>query len=214
MNPVNKIISTLLGTISGLINSIDTQTVNIIRQIFFIVIFALCVTGIYMGYSSGREAAQIKSPPLAESTKDLFQLDRKMEREEARFGSMLESEQLNEIKYSDRAKIEFPSRHDMVPEKREGIFEPERSIKPRRGLETDEGRSIVEGDYSGTGRSKPEVSPLDKKLKPVEPEIIKQKENDIRVKGLREEKRGQVKGPEKDIRTPSPINIDHGIIEK
>jgi hypothetical protein len=213
MNPVVKIISSILGTINGLFGSIDAKTAAIIRQIFFMIIFILCSIGIYIGYSSGREAARIKSPPLAEHTSDLFLLDRKMEREEARFGSMLESEQLNEMKYNERAKIPFQSRHDMVPEKREGIIEPESSIKPRSLPETHEGRGIVEGDYSGTDRIKPDVSPLDKKLKPAEPEIIKQKEKEIDVKSIRENKRDRIEGTEK-IKTPSPIKKDRGIIEK
>ncbi len=211
MNPVTKIITPILNAVSGFIGSVDTKTVTLIRQMFFMVIFVLCAIGVYIGYSSGRDAAQIKNPPLAEYTRDLFQLDRKMEREEARFGSLLESEQLNEMKYSDRAKIEFPNRNDMVPEKKEGIIEPESSIKHRSGPGTYEGRSIVEGDYNSTGRIKPGVSPLDKKLKHEEPEIIKQKETP--VKSIREEKKEKMKGPENHMRTPSPINKDQGIIE-
>jgi hypothetical protein len=135
-----------------------------------------------------------------------------MEREEGRFGSMLESEQLNEMKYNDRRKAGYSSRYDMLPERREGIIEPESSIKSRSVPETHEGRSIVEGDYNRTGRQKPDVSPLDKKLKPVEPEIIKEKETD--VKSIRKENKERVEGAKDQIRTPSPIKKDRGIIEK
>lgn len=214
MNPVGKIIRIILGAITGFIGSVDAKTAVIFRQIFFMIIFILCIAGIYMGYTSGRDAAKIKSPPLAENTKDLFQLDRKMERDEAKFGSMLESEQLNEMKYTDMSKIEYPGRYKMVPEKREGIIEPESSIKQKSIPETYEGRSIVEGEYSGTGRIKPGVLPLEKKLKSAEPEILKQKEISPLGKDSGEEKKNNQKTQENRIRTPSPIKIDRGIIEK
>ncbi len=214
MNSVIKIIKFLLGSLIGFLSSVDSKTAALIKQLFFMVLFILCMIGIYIGYSSGRDAAQIKSPPIAEYTRDLFQLDRKREREEAKFGSMLESQKLNEMKYSERAKIPFPNRYEMAPEKREGIMEPESSIRQKKGPETYEGRSIVEGNYTGKEGTKPDVSPLQKKLKPLEADIIKQKERDTPVKSLEKEKRNMRDEREKPEGTPSPIKKDQGIIEK
>ncbi len=216
MNSLIKIIKFLLESVSGFLSSVDRKTAALIRQFFFMILFVLCMIGIYIGYSSGREAAQIKSPPIAEYTRDLFQLDRKREREEARFGSMLESQKLNEMKYRERAKIPFPNRYEMSPEKREGIMEPDSSIRQRRGPETYEGRSIVEGNYTGKERTKADVSPLQKKLKPLEADIINQKERETPVKSLESEKRKRKMRDqrEKPADTPSPIKKDQGIIEK
>jgi phosphoribulokinase len=95
MNPVFKILDTVFGSIGDILNSISPSIQRTIRNAFFFLIFVIAMVGAYFGYNKGKGAASIKSDPLAKYTNQVFDIDIKRERDDGKFGDMLETESIN-----------------------------------------------------------------------------------------------------------------------
>ncbi|MCP4130680.1 MAG: hypothetical protein GY754_06830 [bacterium] len=161
MNPVLKIISKVLILINRAIDSFDNKTVETIKRAYFFLIFVLVVIAIIIGYNMGKESATIKSPPLAENMKELFEVDISRERKGGNFNSMLESRLMNELKesqYREKGKVRYPSSERMEPEWNSGISEPGRA----RGSfpETAAEDKVFEGNYREFNKNAPGVKHL------------------------------------------------------
>jgi hypothetical protein len=129
MNPVFKILDQVFGSVGGLLNNISPSVQRSIRSGFFFLIGVLAIVGIVVGYNRGKSAATIKSDPLAKFTNQVFDLDIKKEREDGKFGDMLDTEAINELKTSDPNKIKYPSKDRFDPDFDAGIVEAGRDRK-------------------------------------------------------------------------------------
>ena len=135
MNPVYKIISSLIIGINRWIDSLSLQTVETIRRAFFFLMFIMFFVAIAIGYNMGKDSAKIKSPPIAEFVNDSFKI--KVSREKGGdFSGMLESEVLKESGINSLNRYEFPVRIDDTPELDSSIVEPE-SILPKEDTRPD-----------------------------------------------------------------------------
>ncbi len=129
MNPVYKIISSLIIGINRRIDSLSLQTVETIRRAFFFLMFIMFFVAIAIGYNMGKDSARIKSPPIDECVNDSFKI--KVSREKGGdFSGMLESEILKESGINSLNRYEFPVRIDDTPEIERSIIEPE-SMLPK-----------------------------------------------------------------------------------
>ncbi len=209
MNPVKNISAKILSLLYRTINSFDNRTINTIKQLFFMFIFIMVLIGIYVGYRMGKSSAQIKTPPLAEYTKDIFRNDINREREEGRFGSLLESELINESKYLENSKIRFPSRENLRPEIDAALMEPEKEqkIKPEPQMKAD--LKPYEGKYRELKKPDSEVRPLERDFN-----VIKKSSypDNKKNKPRENEKINPLKSANKE-KTLKPVMKQRGIIE-
>jgi len=222
MNPLQKILTAVFNVFNKLIGGISSSTADSIKKGFFALIFFLCIGGMILGYNRGKDAALIKSPPLVNSTNEVFELDAMKEMDEGDFSSMLESEKINEMKSTEPAKAKYPSRENLEPEIDRAIVEPEKDkkIKPAPGLEVEE--RLFEQDETGKKTEKSDVRLLKRDAKPVDKEEIvpektdKLEKKDTEDAGTSEGKTGR--GKKGIIRTqkkePALIEKEPGIIQK
>jgi len=217
MNPVIQIIQKIIITINRLIDGLNKNTVKSIKQGASFLLFILVMTGIIIGFISGRESARIKAPPLARTANETFDVDISREKDEGNFGSMLESQLLNETRYSKLNKVRFPSKENMSPYYQKGIIEHDKGKK-------DDGSDMLydpkqfEGKYRPDDSVKGDVEPLKREFKPFssEKEPANIKEPGDRKKpeepiGTIKERQGKKKVIKK--KKPGPISNDTGIIE-
>ncbi len=155
MNPIFKILDTVFGSIGNILNDISPSIQRTIRSAFFSLIFIIAMVGIYFGYTKGKNAATIKSDPLAKFTNQVFDIDIKRERDDGRFGDMIESETINEMKISDPNKIKYPAKDRFDPDFDAGIVEGGRDKKVWARPEMEDKNMIFDGS---TDKSKKEES--------------------------------------------------------
>lgn len=124
MNPVFKILSSVIIVINRWIDSLSLQTVETVRRAFFFLLFIMFFVAIAIGYNMGLDSAKIKSPPIAELVSDSFRI--KVSRERGGdFSEMLESEILKESGINSLKRYEFPVRSDDTPDVEKKIIEPQ-----------------------------------------------------------------------------------------
>jgi hypothetical protein len=165
MNPIFKIISSLIIGINRWIDSLSLQTVETIRRAFFFLMFIMFFVAIAIGYNMGKDSARIKSPPIAEFVNDSFKI--KVSREKGGdFSGMIESEILKESGINSLNRYEFPVRIDDTPEIGRSIIEPE-SILPEIDTRPDiiKNDKPYESDTMGADFSESRnVDPLERKV--------------------------------------------------
>lgn len=212
MNPVIRILQKGLGIINNIINGLNKKTVNMIKQSFYLLIFIFIIAGMIIGYNMGKDAATIKNPPLTEYTNQVFEIDMSREKEEGKFGSMLETELINESKYSKKNKIKFPQQENLKPDFDDTIFEPEKKIKIRKTPVLDTRERLFEGKTKRDEIIGSDIRPLKKELKPLEntSDITEKIRSDSDL--IYDEKRKKIK-KEKKITEPKIIKNDSGIIK-
>ncbi len=219
MNPVVKILSSIIISINKIIDSMSLKTIETVRRAFFFVIFLMCMIGLYIGYSMGTKSAKIKSDPLAEFVNDTFKIDINKEKADGDFSSMLESEIVNESTMNNFNKSAFPTRENLNPELSKSVIESENKIpepdivnkpfKPEtpvdeeyntNRMQSDQSVKIIEKSFT---ENKNETMIINKEdTKPVNPP---KKGNDKNIIEILEK--------DKTVR-PEPINKDTGIIIK
>jgi len=161
MNPIVKIISNIVITINRLLDRIDKKTADTIRASFLFLIFILMVVGIIIGYNMGKEAARIKSLPLAEYTNQIFEADINREKKNGSFGKMLRMKLVEETRrssYKSKDKIQFPAKEKITPFSDDRIFEQKR--KKFHDTFPDERDKIFEADTKPLSKQKTSVKPL------------------------------------------------------
>ncbi|MCU0849191.1 MAG: hypothetical protein MUD12_15020 [Spirochaetes bacterium] len=167
MNLLYRITSKFMRSTSRGFELIDRRTADMIKNSFYFFIFVLCVGGIIMGVKWGKNAAQIKSPPLAGTTNEVFDLDISREKDDGSFRNMLESEAINEMKNPAPAKNKYPAKERLEPDLDKGIVEPEKDRKARVG-EMDIRDRIAEGEYRPSLADKSDVKQLRRETRPYE----------------------------------------------
>jgi len=221
MNPLTRIINMIIQTVNRIIGSIDGKTANLIKQVYMILIIILIVAGIITGFTMGRESARIKTPPLNETTNDSFELDMRLEKDEASFGLTARSKLLIEQKEHQAEKIKFPSTDRLEPDYDRGIIENDSSIKKSSPV-LDTGDRPFEGAYRPDSLSEPEVKKITRHDgTPGENKTGDEKVNNDKIE-LKKEPSENAKSPavdkkDKTLKTPDSgpgvIIKDRGIIE-
>jgi hypothetical protein len=165
MNPLFKIITSLIIGINRWIDSLSLQTVETIRRAFFFLMFIMCFVAIAIGYNMGKDSARIKSPPIAEFLNDSFKI--KVSKEKGGdFSGMLESEILKESGINSLNRYEFPVRIDDTPEIERSIIEPKSilpEIDPRPGIIGDD-KPYESETAGGSSNETIEVDPLERRV--------------------------------------------------
>lgn len=219
MNPVLKILTSLIISINRLIDSMSLRTIESVKRGFFFFIFLMCIVGIVIGYNMGTKSAKIKSDPLAEFVNDTFKIDINKERANGDFSDMLESEIVNESPMNNFTKSAFPTRENLNPELSKQTIESENKIpepdvmdkpfKPETPIDEKFNANQTQSDQS--------MKILDKSFQQNKADNIIFKNDEI-MKNQPEQKtddKNKIKILEKDKKIiPGPINKDTGIIIK
>ncbi|HNX24239.1 MAG TPA: hypothetical protein PKG60_09330 [Spirochaetota bacterium] len=219
MNPVLKILTSLIISINRLIDSMSLRTIESVKRGFFFFIFLMCIVGIVIGYNMGTKSAKIKSDPLAEFVNDTFKIDINKERANGDFSDMLESEIVNESPMNNFTKSAFPTRENLNPELSKQTIESENKIpepdvmdkpfKPETPIDEKFNTNQTQSDQS--------MKILDKSFQQNKADNIIFKNDEI-MKNQPEQKtddKNKIKILEKDKKIiPGPINKDTGIIIK
>ena len=219
MNPVQRILTSILVTINRLIDSFSLQTIETIKRGFFFLIFFISLIGIYAGYNMGTKAAKIKSNPLAEFVNDTFKIDVNKEKARGNFSEILENEIINESPMNNFTKSTFQVRETMNPEltkeaieSKNKIPEPDlkdRPFKPETTVDEKNSSDVKQNDTS--------IKILDKTHNEGKTEniIFKNEENKNKLPEKTTDDKNIIKIIEKDKPVkPEPIKKDTGIIIK
>lgn len=166
MNPVFKIVTSLIVWINRQLDSLSFQTVETIRRAFYFLMFIFVITGMIIGYNMGVDSAKIKSPPVAEFIDDSFKI--KVSRERGGdFSGMLEAEILKDSEINSLTRYEFPVRVNDTPEIEKKVIEPD-SILPQLNtlpgsLRTD--HPIEFDEMEKSAEKSPLVKPIERDYK-------------------------------------------------
>lgn len=197
MNPVFKIISTIIIQVNVILDSIDKRTEETIKQIFFFLAFVAIVLAIAIGYMSGKSGAKRHGTQVAESTNTIFDTDIKRNREEGGTQMMLDRNSIREMDSTDINKLMFPSKESPEPEVKDFVVEPKLSRSPEPGSHSFDMRDkIAEIDRDDERRKRSDV----RELKRREPEEKKEAFPNMIV----DDKEKDVKKESVDIRTVKP----------
>ncbi len=134
MNPLVKIIYTIINSISRSIENLDSKTSETIRQAFFFTIFLLMAGGIFLGNHLGKKSAKHSGEPLSETTNQSFDTDIKRSRERGSFKNMLKEELMREAEKSGNQKIPYPAREEEPIPMNDALLEAPGTEKERSGL--------------------------------------------------------------------------------
>ena len=220
MNPVLKILTSMIISINRIIDSMSLKTIETVKRTFFFVIFLMCMTGIFIGYNMGTKSARIKSDPLAEFVNDTFKIDINKEKADGDFSSMLESEIVNESTMNNFNKSAFPTRENLNPELNKSVIESENKIpepdimnkpfKPETPVDEQYNTNLMQSDQSVKILEK---SFPDKKIQNMV--IKKEEENKSTPPSKKSDDKNIIQILEKGkVVKPEPINKDTGIIIK
>lgn len=213
MSPLVKTITLILININQAIDSLNTRTVEAIKAGFYIFIFILMAIGAIIGYRNGMENAQIKSPPLIQTTNESFELDIKRENRE-RFSSVLESKLITEMKSLGPEKIPYPVNESMTPETNRSIIEPEETSKFRPMPDTMDNSETVDNAYSNSPSQT--IQPLKREFEQADAhnDIMKDQNKPLENVIPSESHKLMIKPAIKSQKsTPGMIEKDRGIIE-
>jgi len=218
MNAIIKIISKIFTPVNDLLNNIDSKTAETIKVSFYFFIFVLALGGAYFGYTKGTDSAKIKSPPLAEITNEVFDIDMSRERGTRSFNSILDRDLINEMKNIKLEKNRYPSRESMETYIDKGIVEPAGDEKIKTSQDISINDRIIEGEYKPKSISSPDVKPLDaeKESRKVKADkILLDEKTEIIGKEkttVKKLDRGRLIRKDESVK-PEPIIKDKGIIK-
>ena len=219
MNPVLKIITSVIIAINKAIDSMTLKTLESIKKGFFTLIFLLCIVGIVVGYKMGTKSAKIKSDPLAEFVNDTFKIDINKERADGDFSDMLESEIVNESPMNNFNKSNFPTRETMNPEISKEVIESSNKI-PEPDLMDKPFKPetpVDEKNNSTQIQNNQDVQALDKSFNENKAGniIFKNDESKIKKPEKTVDDKNIIKILDKDKKViPEPIKKDTGIINR
>ena len=150
MGGIFRIINSLFRSVDNMVTKIPKQTRKEIKGGFFALVFLGCVVGSIIGFISGQNAAQIPGQPLVSSINELFEYSRSKEMRDGDFGTLLESNLINEFQHGELAKAQFRTRESMHQAYDSNIIDPQRS--PALSLaDMNIPQDLIEGNYRADG---------------------------------------------------------------
>ncbi len=224
MNSIFGAITKLFDILNKLFDSIDARTLQSIRNGFFTLVFLLMVAGAIVGYNMGTDSARVKSPPLVDSTNDIFDIDISRSKNEGSFSEMLDTEDIREGERRPSERTAYPAQEQMEPETEDGIFDSPKIIEKKRRPSISVEDPVIEGEYTAKQYQKGDVRDVRKNARASDtsPELITGDEKGamegISGKTETETQPGQdIRDGKKGIRStkrrePQPITDDTGII--
>jgi hypothetical protein len=162
MNPVFKILNRIAAGLDSLIDGMDKQTMDTVRQAGYLLAFLLVAASIGFGIHLGTKNARIGTAPLFTATNEIFEISVKRSRETPYSSTMVESDSINEISDPELRRILFPSKAGQEPEASETIVEPETG-KAERPAESAGPDRLAEIDRTDGKPGKADVRSLEKK---------------------------------------------------
>ena len=129
MNPLVKIITSIIVFINRFIDSLDKKTIESIKQGYYLLVVVIVAVGIFIGFNHGKSAAKKFGAPIAEYTDKVFDTMIKTERENVNFSSMIEGKSIREKEESALKKQAFPSNEKLEFESNHNIVEPDTEAK-------------------------------------------------------------------------------------
>ena len=210
-------ITNIFKSINRLLYSIDNRTTESIKRGFFFLIFLLILGGIYLGYSMGKDSAQINSTPLAENTNELFEIEMARERDEMSNEEMTDEEGVFESETKEGKLIQFKNRQGMEQQFEDGIIESGENKKKGITSPMLVNEPIIEGEYRIKRDGKADVNPIKNDIRRPKsaPGPIIQDNGGSLVNDRKNTKNSSKRNT--DIRSlkkarPQPIQNDAGII--
>lgn len=165
MNPVFKVINSLIISINRIIDSMNLRTVQTIKRGFLFLTFIMCLVGIYIGYTMGTKSAKIKSPPLAEFVNDTFSNDINRERDTGSFSGVLESEMVRESDAINSGKVDFFVRERLNTETDNNVVDSGKSVsEPFLGEKVYKPETPVDDDNRFSGSADSRIDVLDRNI--------------------------------------------------
>lgn len=234
MNPVLKIISSIINTLNVLLESMDRRTEEAIKQVFFFLAFVAIVVALVAGYISGKKGARRHGTQVAEHTNQIFDTEIKRNREEGGTPMMLDRNSIREMDSTDINKLMFPTKESPGPEVKDFVVEPKLSRSSVPGTHSFDMRDkVAEIDRTDDKRTKGDVRELkrreaEKKHEAFPNLIVDDKEKNVEKKsedirtvkpkqktpegktGLKKEKQ-RIAPREKN---PGPLDKDSGVVDK
>ncbi len=208
MNPLIRILSSLIISINKLIDSMSLQTIQTIKRGFFFTIFIFCIIGIIIGINMGKHSAKIKSAPLAEYVNDTFRIDLNKEKDAGDFSEMLENEVINDSTINNFNKAEFPVRDSLDIQYSKEPLEiqnkvpmPDLISKPSKSetpIDEDLNRTITENETT---------------VRALEKNLTDDNKKDIIINQSIEPEKNKIPGPNNMEKTPVRILEKNKIIK-
>lgn len=130
MNPIQKILHSTIVTINSLLDKIDKNTANTIKQSYYLLMTIAVIIATAVGFVSGKSSAEKKGIQIISSTNDAFEIDIKRKRDDGTFKTMLADEFIEE-----KDKLQLSNEQYTMPTNRmienKNIIEPENDIKDK-----------------------------------------------------------------------------------
>jgi hypothetical protein len=221
MNPIVKFLTSAIIAINKLIDTLSLQTIQTIKRGFFFAVFIFCIIGIIIGINIGKNAAKIKSAPLAEFVNDTFRIDLNREKDTGDFSEMLENEVIKESTINNFNKAEFPVQDKLEPQyDKEPIDARDKISAPDIRTHPYKTESPIDEDLNRT------ITEITPEVRALEKNLTDEGKNDIIInrniepeKNTKTDIRSQDKSPvrilEKDkTNKPEVFNKDSGIINQ
>lgn len=142
MNILIKGLNKFLIIINGFLDNLDKKYVDMIRQLFFLIVIGLGIGAIIFGFIRGRSAAQKGGIRIINTTNDAFDIDIQQEKEDFLFKDIMEKELRNELNKKRTQKDNFFDSIEMEPERSTNIFEEDMATKEKSPVQRIENKNI------------------------------------------------------------------------
>ncbi len=193
MNALSKLIAPISNAVNGIFDNMGSRTVDMIRQTYLFLIFALCIVGLIIGASIGKKSAKKTGMQIVETTNRVFDADIMQSREEGGFGTILEGSMQSEKINTEGSPMRMPARESIEMENNIHIVEADRDRHIRTDPEAMERHDLP--DPARLDERNPvadnNVKPLKRSVKTSKSEVVdkaafppisaaKKKDEDIR----------------------------------
>lgn len=206
MDKIFEILEQAFSFVDGFIDTMDKNLRDNIRRGFFTLVFFIVMAGIIMGYKAGQEAARIKSPPLAATTNEAFELDLVREGSGTDMDRILESEKRQLEDSIEETMLEFPSQETGMADTDETPMDRNAAQYKASGTPTMRGSDLLfgtEGSKESTPLTQEEKSDI-----PVDAGTVETEEETATT----EKQDSSLYTPAQDS-LPKPVTRDEDIIQ-
>jgi len=224
-----NIFSRILAAIDGALGGLDKRASDTIKQTGYLLGFLLVAGAIGLGIYMGRESARTGQTPNFSNTNQIFETLVKQGRRTNFTRTLVESDQVSEIRDPELKRILFPTQAGQEPTVSENVVEPETDKKA--AATTDAGpERLSEIDRTDETPAKADVRTLQKKgaadsAAPAvlesnearEGVVLRKERGDVRAPAARDDGAAPASG--KTVRvyrknSPNPLDSGAGVIDR
>ena len=142
MNIFIKGLNKFLILINNFLDNLDKKYVDMIRQLFFLIVTVLAIGSAIFGFIQGRNAAQKGGIRIINTTNDAFDLDIQQDKDDFLFKDVMEKELKNELDKKQTKKDIFFDSIEIKPESDTTIFETDMATKEKSPVQQLENNKI------------------------------------------------------------------------